>query len=261
MFSKTMMEMKFRIIIFAIFFVLMLVVLIVTRPVIDEVMSQMSIDNEQLKDLPDFFKNMLTETAQISKMLEDDQFFLLSQWYSKNFGQFLPLFALIMTFAIFSREVDKGTIFFLLAKKNRPAIFWGKALTGYLVVVGMVAIFSFTAPIAMMLSGYSVSFTPELFAMIVQQIIGVTFFYALFLLFSILFNDQIKPVLAGIIIAVGLPFFSMFESLKWINPYPYILGSSIINKGSFDGVYSLVLIIITAVITWTGLEVFKKKEF
>src|SRR6056297_191800 len=170
MFNKTMMEMKFRIIIFALFFVLMLVVLIVTRPVIDEVMSQMSIDNEQLKDLPDFFKNMLAETAQISKMLEDDQFFLLSQWYSKNFGQFLPLFALIMAFPVFAREVDKGTIFFLLAKKNRKAIFWGKTLTGYFVVIGMVAVFCFVAPITMMLSGYSVSFTPELIAMIVQQL-------------------------------------------------------------------------------------------
>src|SRR6056297_1566812 len=232
MFNKTMMEMKFRIIIFGLFFIMMIVVLIATRPFIDEMFSQMNFDSEQMEAMPEFFKNILAETSQLSKMVEDDQFFLLSQWYSKNFGQFLPLFALIMTFAIFSREVDKGTIFFLLAKKNRPAIFWGKALTGYLVVVGMVAIFCFTAPIAMMLSGYSVSFTPELFAMIVQQIIGVTFFYALFLLFSILFNDQIKPVLAGIIIAVGLPFFSMFESLKWINPYPYILGSSIINKGT-----------------------------
>ncbi|MFP4461468.1 MAG: ABC transporter permease subunit [Thermotogota bacterium] len=261
MFNKTMMEMKFRIIIFGLFFVLMLVVLIVTRPVIDEVMSQMSIDNEQLKDLPEFFKNMLAETAQISKMLEDDQFFLLSQWYSKNFGQFLPLFALIMTFTIFSREADKGTIYFLLAKKNRSALFWGKTLTGYFVVITMVLLFSFLAPIAMMLSGYAVTFTPELFAIIIQQVIGVTFFYALFILFSILFNDQIKPVLAGIIVIVGLPFLSMFESLKWLNPYPYILGTQVISKGTFDGIYSLSLVITTAVITYLGLELFKKKEY
>jgi len=253
--------MKFRIIIFALFFVLMLVVLIVTRPVIDEVMSQMSIDNEQLKDLPDFFKDMLAETAQISKMLEDDQFFLLSQWYSKNFGQFLPLFALIMSFTIFAREADKGTIYFLLAKKNRPALFWSKTITGYFVVIVMMLIFSLTAPIAMMLSGYTVAFTPQLFAIIVQQLIGVTFFYSLFLLFSILFNDQIKPVLAGIIVIVGLPFLSLFESLKWLNPYPYILGTQVINRGTFDGLYTLGLIVITVAITWIGLEVFKKKEF
>src|SRR6056297_2797551 len=241
MFNKTMMEMKFRIIIFALFFVLMLVVLIVTRPFIDEVFSQMNIESEQMENMPDFFKNILAETSQISKMMEDDQYFLMSQWYSKNFGQFLPLFALIMTFTIFAREVDKGTIYFLLAKKNRPAIFWGKTLTGYFVVIGITVIFTFIAPIAMMLSGYAVSFSPQLFAMIVQQLIGVTFFYALFLLFSILFNDQIKPVLAGVIIIVGLPFFSLFESLKWMNPYPYILGTSVLNKGTFDGVYTLAL--------------------
>jgi len=261
MFNKTMMEMKFRIIIFALFFVLMLVVLIVTRPFIDEIFSQMNLDSEQMENLPDFFKNILAETAQISKMMEDDQYFLLSQWYSKNFGQFLPLFVLIMTFTIFAREMDKGTIYFLLAKKNRQAIFWGKTLTGYFVVIGITIIFSFIAPIAMMLSGYSVTFSPQLFALIVQQLIGVSFFYSLFLLFSVLFNDQIKPILAGIIIIVGMPFLSMFESIKWLNPYPYILGTQVINKGTFDGIYSLALLVITTSITWAGLAIFKRKEF
>jgi len=67
--------------------------------------------------------------------------------------------------------------------------------------------------------------------------------------------------LAGIIVAVGLPFFSMFESLKWMNPYPYILGSSIINKGTFDGIYSLALLLLIVAISWIGLEIFKKREF
>jgi len=261
MLKKTMMEMQFRIVLFVLFFVLMLVVLIATRPFIDEIMAQMNFDSEQMKNLPDFFKNILAETSQLSKMVEDDQFFLLSQWYSKNFGQFLPLFVLIMVFPMFSKEVDKGTIFFLLSKKNRPAIFWGKVIPGYMVVMGITLFFVFIAPIVMMLSGYSVAFTPQLLAMIVQQLISVTFFYALFLLFSIVFNDQIKPVLAGILVAFGLPFFSMFEGTKWLNPYQYVLGQSVLTKGHFDGIYSLVLLILTAIIVWLGLGVFKKKEF
>jgi hypothetical protein len=112
-----------------------------------------------------------------------------------------------------------------------------------------------------MLSGYSVTFSPQLFVLIVQQLIGVTFFYSLFLLFSVLFNDQIKPILVGIIVIVGLPFLSMFESVKWLNPYPYILGTQVISNGTFDGIYSLALMVITAIIIWTGLEVFKRKEF
>src|SRR6056297_122082 len=261
MFNKTMMEMKFRIIIFGLFFIMMIVVLIATRPFIDEMFSQMNFDSEQMEAMPEFFKNILAETSQLSKMVEDDQYFLMSQWYSKNFGQFLPLFVLIMTFAIFAREVDKGTIFFLLAKKNRPAIYWGKVFPGYLVVIGMTAVCAFVAPIAMMLSGYSVAFTSELFMIIVQQLIGVTFFFSLFLFFSILFNDQIKPVLAGIIVIVGLPFLSLFESTKWLNPYPYILGQSVISKGTFEGVYSLALLVISGAIIWMSLELFKKKEF
>jgi hypothetical protein len=128
-------------------------------------------------------------------------------------------------------------------------------------VIGLTVIFSFIAPIAMMLSGYSVTFSPQLFVLIVQQLIGVTFFYSLFLLFSVLFNDQIKPILVGIIVIVGLPFLSMFESVKWLNPYPYILGTQVISNGTFDGIYSLALMVITAIIIWTGLEVFKRKEF
>jgi len=261
MLKKTMMEMQFRIILLVLFFGLMLVVLIATRPFIDELMAQMNFDSEQMKNLPDFFKNMLAETSQLSKMVEDDQFFLLSQWYSKNFGQFLPLFVLIMVFPMFAKEVDKGTIFFLLSKKNRPSIFWGKVLPGYMVVMGITLFFVFIAPIVMMLSGYSIAFTPQLLAMIVQQLISVTFFFALFMFFSVVFNDQIKPVLAGILVCFGLPFFSMFEGTKWLNPYPYVLGQSVLTKGHFDGIYSLVLLILTAAIVWLGLGVFKKKEF
>ena len=84
---------------------------------------------------------------------------------------------------------------------------------------------------------------------------------ALFLLFSVLFNDQIKPILAGIVVIVGMPFLSMFEGIKWLNPYPYILGTQVISKGTFDGIYSLALLAITAVITWVGLAIFKRKEF
>ncbi len=261
MFNKTMMEMKFRLITFAIVFLLLIIVLVVTRPIIGDMMSQFNLDSEQLKDMPDFFKNLMGEASQMSKMMEDDQYFLLTQWYAKNFGQFLPLFALIMAFPIFARETDKGTIFFLLAKKNRSQIFWGKALSGYFAVITMTALFCFIAPIAMMLAGYTVHFNSQLFSLIVQQLTGVTFFYFLFLVFSIIFNDQIKPVLAGIVLIIALPFLSLIEALSWLNPYPYILGESVINKSHFDGVYSLGLLAATALLILAGETIFKKKEF
>jgi len=267
MFKKSFLEMRTRWLIFIFLFCVVLTIFLAMRPFAGEMMAQFEMSAEQLEKMPEFFREMLGETSQMQRLKDDDQYYLMSQWYAKNFGQFLPFFALIMAFPVFSREVEKKTIYFLLAKMKRSRVFELKAFPGLLTTLVTVAFFSLVAPFLMILLGYDVRYTGEVFLILFQQLIGAAFFYALFLFFSVCFNDQIKPVIIGIIISIGLPFFSLvngnenWPGLSWLNPYPYIQGSRLIQKGEFDVIYTLALALTGVLLLALGYVVFKKKEF
>jgi ABC-type transport system involved in multi-copper enzyme maturation permease subunit len=242
-------------------FAVLLLVLIKTRPIIGEVLLTLNVDNDQMEQLPQFMKDLISDGLNTERLKTDDQFFLLSQWFAKNFGQFLPFFALIIAFPVFSRETEKKTIYFLLAKKNRRDVFDGKVFSSYSIMIILVLFFSFLAPVVMMLFGYDVNFNKELFQMIAQQLVAVSFFYSVFILFSIVFNDQLKPVILGIILLVIMPFTSMIKGISWMNLYPYILGNTVLKSGDFDWISTSVLLSLTVFMYFLGKKLFLKKEF
>ncbi|HPJ88813.1 MAG TPA: ABC transporter permease subunit [Thermotogota bacterium] len=260
MFKKTLYEMRFRLTVFIVLFFVLLLGLIFTRPVIGNLMVSMDMNSEEVKELPDILKGF-ADGKEFEQLKDDDQFFLLSQWYGKNFGQFLPFFALIIAFPVFSRETEKKTIYFLLSRRNRKEIYDSKVLSGYYVMILIVVVFDFLAPVAMMLSGYDILFNGNLIRLIVQQLIAASFFYFLFILFSIIFNDQMKPVILGIVLIVALPFSSLINGIAWLNLYPYVFGETVLSSGDFDWMRSLVLTGLSIFLYLGGRRLFLKKEF
>ena len=111
----------------------------------------------------------------------------------------------------------------------------------------------------MNLAGYSTAFSGTL-KVLLQQLVGVSFFYSLFTMISIMSRDQVKPVVAGIVIILGLPILGMIDALSWLNPYPFVLGSNVAQKGTIDWIYLLSLLAVTAVLTVIDYRVFEKKE-
>lgn len=234
----------------------MLITTVAMRPYTTSMMEQMV---NELGEMPEFFQKMIGDPS-IAQKLANDDYYINSQWHGKNLGQFLPMFALIIAFPIFAREVDKKTIYFLLSRKNRDEVFWKKFFVGYFVVTAIIVIFSLAGPVAMKIAGYQVGLR-NTGLILVHEIVGLSFFYSLFILFSVLSNDQVKPVVSGIIVIVALPFLSLIDSLAFLNPYPYILGLDIINGSGIDWVYTLVLAVITLFSVVLSYRIFKKKEF
>jgi ABC-2 type transport system permease protein len=255
MLYKELNEMKLRVILIIAVLVISLITTIVMRPYASQMMSEMA---GQLEELPDFLKKLIGDTSSLTK-LDDDNYYLLSQWQGKNFGQFLPLVVLLITFPIFAKEFDKKTIYFLLSRKNRKDVFMAKYLIGLGVVLVVTTALSLLGPIAMNLTGYGVNFSGTLKALL-QQFVGVAFFYSLFTLLSVISKDQVKPVVLGIILIIGLPIIGMIEAISWLNPYPFILATTVIQNGTIDWIYLVALLAVTIALTAADYVLFKKKE-
>ncbi|HUM23151.1 ABC transporter permease subunit, partial [Mesotoga prima] len=237
MFYKEIHEMKLRVIIMFIVLLVSLVTTVALRPYAAQMMEEMT---AQLEEMPDFLKSLMGDVSGLTR-LNDDNYYLLSQWHGKNYGQFLPFVVLLIAFPIFAKEFDKKTIYFLLSRKNRNEVFRTKYLAGLGALLIITTVLSLLGPIAMNLAGYSTAFGDTL-KVLLQQLVGASFFYSLFTMISIMSRDQVKPVVAGILIVLGLPILGMIDALSWLNPYPFILGSSVAQKGTIDWIYLVSLL-------------------
>jgi len=255
MIYKELNDMKIRALVMLIIFFISLLITIVLRPYTETMFDQMVSEFEKL---PEFMKKIIGDPKQFMR-LKNDEFYLLNQWHGKNLGQFLPLLSLLIAFPIFSRENEKKTIYFLLSRKRRLEIFWAKFIVGLTITLSITILMSTLGFILMRVLGYSVSFR-YLPSCLLNEIIGVSFFFSLFLLFSIISNDQVKPVIIGIGILIGLPILGIVETLSFLNPYPYVLCIRIIDKG-IDLSYTFGLLFATFVLTSVDYILFKNREF
>ncbi|HQQ64515.1 MAG: ABC transporter permease [Thermotogaceae bacterium] len=257
MFRKEMMDIRWRVLVFFVVFGFLLVGTIALRPFIGELLGASS---KELAQLPDFLKNIVGDLTVLNRMEADDEFYLLSQWQGKNMGQFLPLCVLLLVFPLFSREEEKKTLYFLLARFSRQEIYWKKILASFSAVFALLFVFTIAAPASMNLAGYNVGFQYS-FLILLQQVLASWFFFGFFVFLSVVFRDQIKPVLWGILFALALPMASLYPPLSWMNPYPYLLGTSVLQTGRIDGVYSMGMIVFGTALIVAASIIFEKKEF
>jgi len=218
-----------------------------------------------LAPLQNWTVNLLEENSQviqkyvnptmIAKLKEWD-FYIYSQWFGKNFGQFVPIIALIIAFPLFSREYENGTIEFLLTRASRKKIFINKLFLSLLVLIAQITILSLLPLI------YSIIFSKEFtaiytFKFLVHCLIGGIFWYSLTFLFTTFFNDQVKPILSSISVLGVSTVLGLLKPLKFLNTFSYILGTSIFNHNT---IYSVVLLILSTFLILTSYLVFIKKE-
>lgn len=256
MFYKELYDMRLRVIILFVIMIAGLIFLVSARPIAVSMMEEMYKDFDQM---PEALQKLLGDPAAVQR-LSDDSYYITSQWQGNNLGQFIPIIVLLIAFPIFSRETDKGTIFFLLSRKSRSAVYWNKAIAGLVMALCMVLVLSLLGPVFMKVGGYDATFA-ETFLIMVHQVISISVLYFLFLIFSILFNDQIKPVMAGIAVVLVMPFASLIDSLSFVNLYPYIMGSKILKTGRIDWTYSIVLSLLAVGLLLISHRLFKNKEF
>ncbi|MBO8160428.1 MAG: ABC transporter permease subunit [Thermosipho sp. (in: Bacteria)] len=193
------------------------------------------------------------------EQLKEWNFYIYSQWFGKNFGQIIPILAIIIAFPLFSREYENGTIDFLLTRASRKKVFLNKFLLSILVLTLEITVLSFLPLI------YSWIFSKDFiishtFKFLVHSLIGGIFWYSITFLFTTYFNDQVKPILSSIVVLGASTALGIIKPLKFLNTYNYILGSTIFNSGTINWKYSLALIMLSILFITISYSIFKRKE-
>lgn len=194
-----------------------------------------------------------------SQMLANWSFYMYSQWFGKNFGQLVPIIAIVLAFPLFSRETENGTMEFLLARQSRLRVFINKTVSG------IVALFSSLLLLSMLPTLYSFIVGKDFIndgvpMFTISVLTGGTLWFSATLFFSVLFNDQVKPILASLGVLALTTVLGLLKSLGFLNTYRYILGINIFNYGEVDIPYTVALIVVSIVLLFSGYLAFKNKE-
>ncbi len=186
--------------------------------------------------------------------LKDWNFYIYSQWYGKNLGQFIPIIGIIFAFPLFSREIENGTIEYLLTRRKRSRVFSDKVTVSLSLLIISIVILSLLPLIYTTFSSirFNARYVPVL---TLHAVIGSFVWYSVALLFSVIFNDQVKPLLSSFAILAITTVVGIIKPLRFFNTYSYIMSA----KGMTleDIAYS----IISIVFIYLSYEIFKREEF
>ena len=199
--------------------------------------------------------NILTSITQ----LHDWNIFIFSQWFGKNFGQMIPIFAIVLAFPLFSREIENGTLEFLLVRKSRNYVFYSKVFSSLIIGFSLIVIGSLLPVLYSFLVGKDF-FNDYALKYIIQGIVATWLWNNITVFFSILFNDQVKPLLSSFGLLVITTALGFLKPLKWLNTYNYVLGGKILSEGTIDWNYTMILFVIGGFTLLAGYYVFKNKE-
>ncbi|WP_448517546.1 ABC transporter permease subunit [Pseudothermotoga sp.] len=212
----------------------------------------------QLENVPRFLERFIPKN--FIERLSDWSFYIYTQWFGKNLGQFVPILAMIMAFPLFARETENGTMEFLLARSSRKNVFWSKACVAVVVLLVQMLVFSLLPGIYSWLASKELKYE-YLGAYTIHTLVGALFWFALTMLFSVVYDDQVKPILTAVGILASTTVVGIFKPLRFMNTYSYVMGSKIISTGRMDVAYTVGLLFLTIIVLIASYMIFLKKEF
>ena len=186
--------------------------------------------------------------------------YMWANWYGKNLYQLLVVYAVLVGMAQVAGEVGRNTAAFLFSKPlTRETVFRSKFVAGATAMIAVMAVTTLLTYLAVFLFGKEL--TPLFLAGLPVNAAGILLIYSLALMFSVVFDDQLKAGAAafGAALVIGIPgwfpSYGMYSLYRQMHAWPVYTG---------DG-YQLVAIVIMLLATWLcyriGLALLLKKDF
>ncbi|ABQ46193.1 MAG: Uncharacterized protein XD64_0274 [Thermotoga sp. 47_83] len=210
---------------------------------------------EMLKNIPEGFLEKFGVTEEFIKKLSEWNFYIITQWYGKNLGQFVPILAIIIAFPIFAREIENETIELLLVRLSRKKLFIVKFFAPL--------VFTFVALFVLALVPVPVSWfigekldTGLVFRYLLVEMITIYLWFSITVFFSVISSDQVQPLIASIATLAGTTVLGGFvKTLSTLNTYSYVL------KGDLTLWPSLIYTLTGVVFTYLSWKSFKTRDF
>lgn len=192
--------------------------------------------------------------------LREWNFYINSQWFGKNFGQLVPIVGIVIGFPLFSREVERGTIAFLLSRRSRGYVFHTKLFAGLLALSTVVTVS------AMLPSAYSFLTGREydhalVAGFLVHSFFGALVWYAVAVFLSTISDDQVKPLLASLGLLAVTTAFGFLRPLRFLNTFAYSVGADVFRTGRPNLGYTVCLLVISIVLLFSAYTIFEKRDF
>jgi len=191
--------------------------------------------------------------------LKEWNFYIYSQWFGKNLGQIIPIIGVLFAFPLFSREYENGTMEFLLVRKSRRYVFLSKTLTAILVMTVELVFFAILPVIYSSIAGKNFESVYS-YQYMVHILVGGLFWFSITLLFSTIFEDQVRPLLFSLGLIAITTVVGLIKPLRFLNTYRYILGSGIMKGEGIDVSYTVYLSIVSLVLIFISYLIFKEKD-
>ncbi|ODN30025.1 ABC transporter permease [Fervidobacterium thailandense] len=192
--------------------------------------------------------------------LKEWNFYINSQWFGKNFGQLVPIIGIILGFPLFAREIEKGTIQFILVRRSRRWIFTNKIIAGFIALLVIITISTLLPSI------YSIVTEKEYNHQVIPHFLIHTLFasilwYSISVFFSVITDDQVKPLLASLGLLAVTTVLGLLKPLKFLNTFNYALGTDVFRTGKANATYTIWIAILSVIILLSAMKIFEKREF
>ena len=208
----------------------------------------------------EYLKNSSKAMSQLlSEISTNFTYYSFTQWFGKSYIQLVAIFAAIMSFSSFSKEFSKKTIYLLAGRMSRWEIYISKTLTGYMAFAIIVASGGVAYYVTALLMGYHLQLQMIL-SWTFATTIGGLLLYQIGMYISILFKDQIKPLLLDIAVYVGLYITSMLKPTRFLNLFGYMAQNDLLRGKGINIFSTLIVCIICLLIFVGGYFQFKFKD-
>ncbi len=203
--------------------------------------------------------------TQLGLVLGNFDVYIWSQWFAKNGQMLLGGLAGFLGGGLIAGEASKGTSFFLLSKPvSRERILLTKYALSAVVLLGVTLLGSLALLVVAPVQGHPQSVGGVLIATLLLWL-GTMFVLGLALLFSVIFDDILRPVAFALIIAVlvGIPSAVGFFLPSWSDwSLPNYWASLPAYLGTTFPAKELAVCLVAAVLpVAVALPVFRKRQY
>lgn len=192
--------------------------------------------------------------------LSEWNFYINTQWFGKNLGQIVPIIGIIIGFPLFAREIENETIQYLLVRLSRRRVFLNKFLTGLITTVILIFLSSMLPIIFSFVTNKDYNAIVAL-KLTVHSIVAGILWYSIAVFYSIISDDQVKPLLTSLGTLAVTTVAGLLKPLKFLNTFTYSLGTHVFQRNTIDLKYTLSVIIIIVLLTLLAQYIFIHREF
>ena len=198
---------------------------------------------EQLKSLP---KNVpfAGEIQSELQKITDFSYYSYSQWFNKTFPEVVAVLVIVLSFSVFSKEIEDKTFYILHGRVKRSEIFSAKIFWGLVASISSVFAAGIIYFLIAFILKYNMPFSQDMI-WTVRALFGTVFLYSIGILFSIILKDQVKAILVDLAIFIGLYVIGIFEQTRFFGVFDY-MGSAKVLNGAGIGIAQSVFFVIVS---------------